>query len=169
VKICTKCGKEKLRDQFNKDTRSRDGLQWLCRPCGTARQVAYKVANPDKVRASSATWKAANPHLNSQNSALYRARKRNAVVSLISRTALEWLREQCSVYEALTGEPWAVDHIIPLARGGSHSEDNLRALPRRLNSVKGAKLDSEVSSTEFHAWINETGNSFELRITWEHS
>lgn len=37
----------------------------------------------------------------------------------------------------------AVDHIIPIARGGDNSPENLRTLCRSCNSEKGSKLDLE--------------------------
>ena len=38
-----------------------------------------------------------------------------------------------------------VDHIVPLARGGSHHISNLRLLPAKINISKREKLDSEMS------------------------
>jgi 5-methylcytosine-specific restriction endonuclease McrA len=39
----------------------------------------------------------------------------------------------------------SLDHVIPLARGGSHTKDNLRAVHKRCNSRKKAKLPSELN------------------------
>jgi hypothetical protein len=46
-----------------------------------------------------------------------------------------------------TKEPNApeVDHVIPLARGGGHTEQNVRCICRQCNNKKGAKLLSEMS------------------------
>ena len=46
-----------------------------------------------------------------------------------------------------TKEPNApeVDHVIPLARGGTHTEANVRCICRECNIRKGAKLLSEMS------------------------
>lgn len=45
---------------------------------------------------------------------------------------------QCLICQATTD--LTVDHIIPLARGGSNDDDNLRTLCRSCNSRKGARL-----------------------------
>ena len=64
----------------------------------------------------------------------YRARKKNAIpidadLALIKR-----------IYElAPTG--YQIDHIIPLAKGGLHHQDNLQYLPLGENQSKGARLD----------------------------
>jgi 5-methylcytosine-specific restriction protein A len=42
--------------------------------------------------------------------------------------------ENCRAYEDLT-----VDHIIPVAQGGSHARHNLQVLCRPCNSRKGAR------------------------------
>jgi hypothetical protein len=33
-----------------------------------------------------------------------------------------------------------IDHVVPFSRGGSHSEENLRVLPKKDNRRKGAKM-----------------------------
>jgi 5-methylcytosine-specific restriction endonuclease McrA len=37
--------------------------------------------------------------------------------------------------------PVTVDHIIPIAKGGTHTRDNLRVLCRSCNSSRGATID----------------------------
>lgn len=44
----------------------------------------------------------------------------------------------CKKISRETGIPHAVDHIIPLAKGGWHHQDNLQIIPKSLNSSKGA-------------------------------
>ncbi|MER5898897.1 HNH endonuclease [Streptomyces mirabilis] len=39
-----------------------------------------------------------------------------------------------------------VDHIIPLAKGGTHHRENLRVLCRRCNSSRGSKPDNQGGS-----------------------
>lgn len=45
----------------------------------------------------------------------------------------------CSAW-LFEGDPWHVDHIIPVARGGRHREDNLQVTHAKCNLAKGAKL-----------------------------
>jgi 5-methylcytosine-specific restriction endonuclease McrA len=41
-----------------------------------------------------------------------------------------------------------IDHVVPLARGGTHTEDNLRPAHRRCNAWKGDRLPSELVGLE---------------------
>ena len=45
-----------------------------------------------------------------------------------------------------TPEGYEVDHIVPLAKGGAHTPDNLQYLPARANRRKHAKLDYDCAS-----------------------
>lgn len=42
-----------------------------------------------------------------------------------------------------------LDHVIPLSRGGAHSEENLRVTHGRCNLIKGAKLVEELDMSRF--------------------
>ncbi len=46
----------------------------------------------------------------------------------------------CKRRAALTGYPWAIDHMIPLRRGGSHAWDNLQVIPSWINGWKGDRM-----------------------------
>jgi len=50
---------------------------------------------------------------------------------------------------------YAVDHIIPVSRGGAHHQRNLRVLTENTNGKKGNKLDSECNFDIFY-WVWET-------------
>jgi len=52
-KACPRCETDKPTSDFNKDATSRDGLQGYCKSCIKAYQVAYRAANPEKVKAYS--------------------------------------------------------------------------------------------------------------------
>jgi HNH endonuclease len=47
----------------------------------------------------------------------------------------------CRTSVLVTGQPLTVEHIIPLARGGSSQEDNLWLSCRRCNEHKGIQID----------------------------
>jgi 5-methylcytosine-specific restriction endonuclease McrA len=51
-----------------------------------------------------------------------------------------------------------LDHVIPLARGGPHSEDNLRVACRFCNARKGDKLVAEC------AWLKVSDGTLTIRI-----
>ena len=42
------------------------------------------------------------------------------------------------------GQPFEVDHVIPVSRGGAHHPDNLQILTQTANRKKGAKLPADV-------------------------
>jgi hypothetical protein len=53
-------------------------------------------------------------------------------------------RKVIGEYEARTGKKYKaheveVDHVWPFVRGGSHTADNLRVIPKRQNRRKGAR------------------------------
>lgn len=48
----------------------------------------------------------------------------------------------CRTSSAITGETNTIDHIIPLARGGSSEEDNLWVACRRCNRDKATQIDA---------------------------
>lgn len=60
MKQCSQCHQTKPADAFNVRRAGRDGLQARCRVCAYAAARAWKAANPDKVRASAATWRSAH-------------------------------------------------------------------------------------------------------------
>ena len=84
-KVCTKCGLSKPFDMFNKNSQSKDGLQYHCKPCKlnyqrnspnrskitakyreankqacSARSVASRQKRPDYYNAKMREWSAAN-------------------------------------------------------------------------------------------------------------
>lgn len=62
TKVCTRCKQEKLLTDFQKCARAKDGLQWECRYCKSARaKVSYQ--NPEiaeKRRAQHREWQSRN-------------------------------------------------------------------------------------------------------------
>lgn len=47
-KICTKCAVFKTFDNFGKQSSTKDGLKYYCKPCEVARVRAHKVAHPEQ-------------------------------------------------------------------------------------------------------------------------
>lgn len=56
------------------------------------------------------------------------------------RFVLAEARAACARRATMTGYPWAVDHMIPLARDGKHAWWNIQVIPARLNCWKQDRL-----------------------------
>lgn len=103
---------------------------------------AWYLANRERARETSRQWS----HLNRERKAAYQ-RPRSANLSAAQwtdadvaqvRTLLEGECAYCGANGKLT-----LDHVIPLARGGSHRLENLVAACKSCNSRKGARDELE--------------------------
>lgn len=126
--------------QKNRDKVNRYAKTWREKNLYAARE--YRKENPEKVKAGIAQWRAANPgakHAYSQNR---RARKVLAGGKL-SRNLAEKLyklqRGKCACCGELLGDDYHLDHIMPLALGGSNTDDNMQLLRAICNRQKSAK------------------------------
>lgn len=107
-----------------------------------ASSTSWAAANPEKVLASSAAWKKSNKqavHIHNQNR---RARKRASGGSLskgLSEKLFTLQRGKCACCKQPLGNDYHLDHIVPLALGGTNTDDNMQLLRQRCNNQKGAK------------------------------
>ena len=133
-----------------------------CRPCSRKRRMDRYNENPERDRTVSTAWKNANRDrlsdynrrkqgdpdhrsLKARHQRLRKARARsgqgdNASIRAIYAEAMriEKLVANCPLFDLPElGHKMHVDHIIPLARGGLHHEDNLQILPAGINMRKG--------------------------------
>lgn len=121
----------------------------------------WQVSNPDKRREADRKYLAANYDKHREAVRMYQAKypekhlermraanqRRRASIKTNTNNAptaaqLKSIVELPCCYCGQPG-PSTVDHYIPLARGGTHTLDNLRPACRSCNSRKGAKLPSE--------------------------
>lgn len=107
-----------------------------------AKKRKYRLENKDKCAEAVRQWVKANRGRANFLHSQYRARQRAAVtVNDVARKAII-----TSLYQAAkritkwTGIKMHVDHIVPLAQGGSHTPDNLQILPASLNCAKKHRL-----------------------------
>ncbi|MBC7933538.1 MAG: HNH endonuclease [Rubrivivax sp.] len=81
----------------------------------------------------------------------YNARRRAAKFTqeLIDVDRMEILEREGRVCylcgEFLSVHEMTLDHVVPLARGGAHTPENLRPAHRSCNSRKGKRLLSEIA------------------------
>jgi len=69
-----------------------------------------------------------------------RARVRNQLPETADFDKIREIYSECRRISEETGIPHEVDHIIPIAKGGLHHQDNLQIITRELNRSKGASL-----------------------------
>lgn len=103
----------------------------------------YRAANPDKVKAREAAWVAANPEARRVHRQNRRARKMDNGGKLSTDLAERLLKLQrgkcaCGCKQSL-GDDYHLDHILPLALGGTNTDDNIQLLRQRCNNQKSAK------------------------------
>jgi 5-methylcytosine-specific restriction endonuclease McrA len=80
-------------------------------------------------------------HLRNAKSAKRRADKKEQTPDTADFDLIREVYHRCKVISEETGIPHEVDHIIPIAKGGLHHQDNLQIITRHENRMKGARLD----------------------------
>jgi len=95
-----------------------------------ARHNRWRKANPEKKRALSAKWAKDNPGKHNAKGAKRRA--------LVKKQTPSWYDHQMvtEIYEVASEFGYHVDHIVPLAKGGLHSHENLQLLTPAENLSK---------------------------------
>ena len=97
-------------------------------------QARYKTSNPEKVKASVEAWKKTNPEKYKTYSQVRRARKYTNEVEKFPALEIydrdRWTCQLCKKKvnrELRHPDPLSpsLDHIIPLAKGGTHSRENV--------------------------------------------
>ena len=117
-----------------------------------ATSAAWRAANPEKVmtyrasensKSATAAWRAANPKARRLHVHNYQARKRENGCRLSIGLADKLLKLQkgkcaCGCKQPL-GDNYHLDHIMPLALGGTNTDDNIQLLRSTCNQQKHAK------------------------------
>ena len=154
---CEVCGKEIVRKTVR--------TKWCSESC---RSKARHAADPDRARRNIAKWRAANPakarealeRWRSENRDRVRAQSRQASMnrrlwkeaSGEGISAAAWLRLvkrfqwRCAYCgePPLDAAPLQPDHVVPLSRGGAHSEGNILPACPRCNKIKCDRFIMEV-------------------------
>lgn len=168
TKICRRCGEEKPRgDFYDQSGRCKSccraaAKEWKLanteraietqkrrdreRPdLARARRRKHYLANVEKVKARAVEYHRAHPEQKREWTRRRRARIRGAAGG---RTNYAEIRERDGDYCYLCGQPlgdapFDFDHVVPLARGGPHSAENIRVTHSSCNRRKGARLVEE--------------------------
>ena len=143
----------------------RDGHANQCKLCQNASNKKWREKNPERARDLNAAWRAANPEAwkaardrayekskgseatvrsSKTRQARVEAASTGDVVSLIA--VLERHGMHCLICDKPIEHKSQLtyDHVIPIARGGLHTEENLRPAHRTCNSWKNDRLPEEL-------------------------
>lgn len=172
MKQCSKCGESKPLSEYHRDKHSKDGHVQRCKECVKIKTLDWLeknrernaencrkryALNPEPYKQNAYNWVTKNKErkkiLDRQyqinNPHVYRNTKQKRKVKLaqngvydITRKELKKLYESPCVYCANTKNIQA-DHVIPIARGGTHSIGNLVSACKTCNTSKGAKTITE--------------------------
>lgn len=130
------------------------------------KSARWKAENPEKVQQSQQAWKERNSEKVTESRARYnrdnpetviawsqrrRAKQAQAAVGDVDFKRI-WKRDRGVCYlcgRSVDKKDVHYDHVIPLSRGGAHSEENLRVTHGRCNLIKGAKLVEELDMSRF--------------------
>lgn len=153
VKECLKCNEVKALAEFHNDKSRPDGKFAYCKSCkidqGKEPSRKWKKQNKERVREKNRKERRRNPEKFRQRLREYRAKKKGRATDGKVPTLKGLLIVQgglcanCKRKYVPDGIPFEVDHIIPLARGGMHTKENVQALCRPCNRQKGAKMPQE--------------------------
>lgn len=98
--------------------------------------------NPDQAKESRAAWKKANPELKRIYEENRRARKINSGGTLskgLTAKLFKLQKGKCACCGKSLGDNYHLDHQMPLALGGSNTDDNMQLLTQRCNNQKYTK------------------------------
>lgn len=121
----------------------------------SGRSQAYYKANKEKfLERERQAWRK-HPERRMDKDARRRAQKYATRVEKVERLAII-TRDASTCYlckTVLETRKVAIDHVVPLARGGTHTADNLRVACKSCNSRKHKKLLAELNWSESEGWL----------------
>lgn len=108
------------------------------------RDKEYYGLHKEARRSSRAKWAAENQHVLAANVAKYKAAKLHRTPSWADFSEIEKVYAEARRLSESTGEPWQVDHVVPLQGktvSGLHVHYNLQVLRAKDNASKHARFE----------------------------
>lgn len=145
LRACRKCGAVDRNSRYD------------CMACARARALAFKLKNPEAVKARYARSKPSNPDANKIKCAAWakanpdlirihwknnRAKRYAAQGKLSAGLSSKLFAQQkgkCPCCKQPLGNDFHMDHMMPLSLGGSNTDDNMQLLRKKCNLEKHAK------------------------------
>lgn len=145
---CAKCHSWKPIELFSRSNRGVSGRESYCKLCVSHARVARYQANPQPEKEKARIWRQNNLAAKAADLAAYRARKMQAMPGWANKDAIARFYDAAALLTKMSGEPWHVDHIVPLrgkTASGLHVETNLQLLLGSENQSKGNKMPDFVA------------------------
>jgi len=101
----------------------------------------WQSKNPEKVRKNLVAWKRKNYSVVLSQNRYRRSLRKESIDPNHDIKIETCLTECCRRLESCLGNPWEVDHIVPLSKNGKHHHTNLQILPAYWNCRKYNKKD----------------------------
>lgn len=99
---------------------------------------AWRELHPTKPTDNVRQWRKAHPvERRLQNQA---RRTKTKGVKIVKEQIQNWESRICGVCDEYIEDKFHIDHIIPIAKGGPHSQENLQLTHPVCNMSKGARL-----------------------------
>lgn len=158
-----------LFDESYRDAVARRNKEWTQRNRGYIRiyRMARRAENPEYIRNLDREYRKRNRESIKANRATRKARLRGAGGVVSKDDILRQVSSQhsmCFWCESEVGDNYHVDHLIPIARGGTNSPDNIVISCPRCNVSRGAKMPDEFR--EYLKSIEKNIAEIELRRTY---
>lgn len=138
--------KERVREfrLQNKDYVRKCNVEWAANNPKRRKEinVAWADRNRDYLAAKQKAWRTENPEKAKEVSRNSRAKRRAALGSHTQKEVMYIIqaqRKKCAYCGVSLSLGYHIDHIVPLALGGSNYRHNLQALCPKCNGRKGAK------------------------------
>lgn len=154
IKACTNCKIDKPLTEYYKNKQGKYGVYSKCKDCvkryrnsvkdeRTKYIEQYNSKHKERRKEYSRHWLENNRERHNANKARRRAAKKNQTpeLSKLEKSMITGLYFISRVLSKSCGEPFEVDHIMPISKGGGHTYDNLQILTRAENRRKHAKIN----------------------------
>lgn len=143
MKKCKECSEEKPIELFYKHKGNTDGYKHKCKACYNKQGKDAYLKNPEKKRNMNKAHYYNNKSYYVAKCAKYRAAKLKRTPKWLNSEQLTYIEKEYSMakkLEAITGDKYHVDHIIPLQGrfvSGLHVPWNLQVIEASENKSKG--------------------------------
>lgn len=152
LKTCSRCTTELPVSEFYRNRAQSDGLDNLCKVCGRAARSVSKRKHPETVRAYCKRWRERHPvqdrarqskwtKQNALHVSVYNEQVRQKMKKAPGRgvTLVQW-KDVLTVWGSRCAycgvETTAMDHFVPISRGGAHDVNNVMPACKSCNSAK---------------------------------